>query len=300
MLGLGQRWSNRLGQLVINISEEVGFTDTQRTIESARNFVTGFTGEHVDLTELPSPVANQEILNFWVICERYRSLVKQKLKIGERHFTAFTLPGIKNLVTNINRKLGYNNNTLSFKAVDLMWDMCRFELSFYYEGNNTHPEKYPWCAVFSELDMKLLEDNEDLYYYYKDGYPFNITLDMTKILLNDLVNSVNASSNRFYFGHSETIIPLLARLGIARDDPSLSLENLPQDRKWRTSLIGGESANLAVVGYQCQGSKKLKFYLNERPVSVEGCNGNQLCDATDFIQRFQKYSAETLGTICKD
>lgn len=299
MMGLGQRWSKRLGYLMINISQEVGFTDTQRTIESARHFVTGFGGENVDMSDLPPPIANQELLNFWSICGRYRSLVKQKLKIGERHFTAFTLPGIKGLVTAVNRRLGYSNNTLSFKAVDLMWDMCRFELSFYYEGSNKAPEMYPWCAVFTETDMKMLEDNEDLYYYYKDGYPFNITLDMTRVLLHDLLSSVNASSNRFYFGHSETIIPLLARLGIAKDDPPLSLENLPQDRTWRTSLIGGESSNLVVVGYQCEGRKKLKFYLNERPVSIEGCDEDHLCNAEDFIQRFQKYSAETLGNICE-
>ena len=104
--------------------------------------------------------------------------------------------------------------------------------------------------------------------------------------------------NRFYFGHSETIIPLLARLGIAKDDPPLSLVNIPQARKWRTSLIGGESANLVMVGYQCQGRKKLKFYLNERPVSIEGCEANQLCNAEDFTHRFQAYSAETLGNVC--
>ena len=133
----------------------------------------------------------QELLNFWSTCKRYSHVTKLKLKFT-RQFTAFTLPAIKDIVKNVNRRLGYSSTILTYKSVDLMWDMCRFELSFYYKGlalsehypqnyQQTHSssQQYPWCAVFTEEEMKILEDNEDLYYYYKDGYPLNITLDMT-------------------------------------------------------------------------------------------------------------------------
>lgn len=41
----------------MNISQEVGFTDTQRTRESARNFVRGFVSR--DNITLPPPVTDQ-------------------------------------------------------------------------------------------------------------------------------------------------------------------------------------------------------------------------------------------------
>ena len=235
------------------------------------------------------------------MCERYKSLVKKKLRFGERHFTQLTVAGVRDLVRRVNVRLGYTNTTLSYRAVDLMWDMCRFELSFFYNSNRSSSALYPWCAVFSDQDMKLLEENEDLYYYYKDGYPYNITLNMTSVLLHDLIKTVkNRGSNKFYFAHSETLIPLLARLGVARDDPPLSLDNMPDDRLWRTSLIGGESANIVVLGYNCDNQTKLSFFLNERLVGIEGCESGHLCDASDFVENFEKYSLESLGDMCDE
>ena len=73
------------------------------------------------------------------------------------------------------------------------------------------------------------------------------------------------AGNKFYFAHSETFLPFLARLGLARDVPPLSMDNIPEDRQWRTSLIGPESSNLMVVGARCRDQAvALKFFLNER------------------------------------
>ena len=95
------------------------------------------------------------------------------------------------------------------------------------------------------------------------------------------------------------MIPFLARLGIAKDDPLLSLDNLPPTRKWRTSLIGGESANLAIVGFNCDQGKKLKFYLNEKPVKVNGCVHENDCDAEDFVNYNQHYAVDNLDEVCE-
>ena len=81
---------------------------------------------------------------------------------------------------------------------------------------------------------------------------------MTVELLKDLLASGEGDKDlpqgKFFFAHSETFLPLLVALGIAKDEvgiceisfhlltllqPPLSVENMPADRKWRTSLIGG-------------------------------------------------------------
>ena len=122
------------------------------------------------------------------------------------------------------------------------------------------------------------------------------------VLLNDLLTKLEKFSGcNFYFGHSETLMPFLARIGVARDDPPLSLDNLPDTRRWRTSLIGGESANLVVVGLKCGDSNKLKFFLNEKEVQVNGCSNseNELCEAQNFIDYNEQFSVDTLDDICQ-
>ena len=96
----------------------------------------------------------------------------------------------------------------------------------------------------------VIQDNEDLFYYIMDGYHSKITRDMTGQLLKDLLINIKNGDNRFYFAHSETIMPFLTRLGIAKDIPQLSFRNIPKSRKWRTALIGGESSNLAVAVFR--------------------------------------------------
>ena len=188
MVGLGSRWRRRVPGVVM-VTEEIGYTDTQRTRESGREFARGFLNR--TQVRLPPPVDNQQLLNFWVVCDRFKKNIQQKINTPlspERKFIKLhTLPAVRDLVNKINLKLGYRNLTLTFKAVELMWNMCRFELSFFLTKENSSSVDWPWCAVFSTEEMKILEKNEDLHYFYQDGYQYNITREMTGVLLNDLL-----------------------------------------------------------------------------------------------------------------
>ena len=65
------------------------------------------------------------------MCERYYATIKAKLRRGAHHFTSFTLARVRELVAGVNTRLGYGNNTLSYRAVDLVWDMCRHASTLY-------------------------------------------------------------------------------------------------------------------------------------------------------------------------
>jgi multiple inositol-polyphosphate phosphatase/2,3-bisphosphoglycerate 3-phosphatase len=44
----------------------------------------------------------------------------------------------------------------------------------------------PWCALFSEDDLKILEFADDLKFYWKDGYGFDINWKMTQPLMAEM------------------------------------------------------------------------------------------------------------------
>lgn len=44
----------------------------------------------------------------------------------------------------------------------------------------------PWCALFSEDNLKILEFADDLSFYYKDGYGYDINWQMTKPLVDEM------------------------------------------------------------------------------------------------------------------
>lgn len=95
-----------------------------------------------------------------------------------------------------------------------------------------------------------------------------MTVDLLKNLLDSAEGKENGESGKFFFGHSETFLPLLAQLGVAKDEvrsmlivpiifmfqPSLSIENMPENRLWRTSLIGGNTKNSKLLKLQFQES----------------------------------------------
>jgi hypothetical protein len=55
------------------------------------------------------------------------------------------LPDIKAMVGPLNRRLGYRNKTLSVKSVKLMWDMCRYEMSWFPDRDpSTREHSWPW------------------------------------------------------------------------------------------------------------------------------------------------------------
>ena len=67
--------------------------------------------------------------------------------------------------------------------VDDGLQFCRYDLA---EFPDVWDHVSPWCAVFSEENLKILEFTDDLSYYYKDGYGYDINWQMTKPLVEEL------------------------------------------------------------------------------------------------------------------
>lgn len=52
-----------------------------------------------------------------------------------------------------------------------MFTMCRFESA-------VHPDRVsPWCSVFRRDEVEAMEYDEDLDYYWTDGYGYKINYE---------------------------------------------------------------------------------------------------------------------------
>ena len=53
-----------------------------------------------------------------------------------------------------------------------------------------------------------------------------------------------------------------------------------------------------MVGFHCGDRKKLKFFLNERPIHLEGCPQGA-CDSEDFLSHYGRDADQDFDLICQ-
>lgn len=96
--------------------------------------------------------------------------------------------------------------------------------------------------------------------------------------------TLNQQRGLFYFTEGEGLLRLIARMGLAKDEQSLTHETSPSaERKWRTSLIGSFAANIAVVVYNCSDDFKIQVFVKEEVVHLDQCQ-NALCTGKEFLE----------------
>jgi hypothetical protein len=151
---------------------------------------------------------------------------------------------MKQVVSGISKKLG---TFVDADDVQLMYTACAFETAW----NKTKIS--PWCRLFDEESIQVLEFLEDLEYYWIDGYGFELTYKQACSAFRDLFERFQRPNDEgsltFYFTHSGTILKSLAFLGLYKDE-HLTHKDFLLDRKWRVSEIDAFASNLAFVRYE--------------------------------------------------
>lgn len=182
---------------------------------------------------------------------------------------------MQEVIVRVSKTLGLDHN-LTFNTIKTIYNSCRFERSL---NLNSHPA---WCAVFSQEDLDVLEYDEDLKYYYSNGYGDSHNERLGCPIVKDLMNNFKYKSQTqlgpkgvFYFGHSSNVFSAIVRLGFARDTSPLLSSNFNdmRDRKWKSSYLSPFAANVMAALYECHGENKVTFFVNEVPMVVEkyGC-----------------------------
>lgn len=268
------------------------YTETDRTKNSYVAYINGLFGKGSEnYVKNRKAIGNDTLLkpsDYCPLWKEYNDGVNKPSNNSDSEYYKFqNSQWMKNMIEEVSQRLGFKY-TLEEEVIYTMYDMCRFDQAWFVS------QPSDWCAAFTPEHIKVLEYNEDIKYYYKSGYgnPLNLNLpceavkDMLKFLESD--TSPKAVG---YFTHSVMVQMFASALGIQKE-PSLKAADYPNsNRNWRVSKSGPFAANIAAVSYNCPNEseqKKVIFFLNQRPVELEGCKVG-LCDWSVVSKKYQKY-----------
>lgn len=248
---------------------------------------------------------DDETLRFFDSCPRYIQDVKlPRVSEQKKKFEVAHMPAI---IQKLQQKIDPSNTWVITEAlVELFFDGCAFDVAIFNCTNH-------FCALFDEEDIERLDYLEDLGQYYKKSNPFEVNYQMTCRLITELIDNMQGridgkekmykyQSAKFRFAHAETVIPLVAALGLYPTPPSsmmwdATIEQIRQ-RTWRTSTLSCFSANLLFVLYNCTGIYYVKVLHNEKAVTLPGCDNQLYCPLEQFKLLLKPYYGCNFTAVC--
>jgi len=307
--GIGERYQERFPKLLtrpfINESYTFRYTDSERTAASATEFAKGVFGKK-DAPNVwyQTPITPDPLLRFYKTCPKWKQEVDDNPDAVQEKTLFEQSDEFLSMIQSVSDRLGFETS-LSLDDIDRFYMMCSFEKAW-------RPKKLsPWCAVFSENDLEILEYREDLDYYYEDGYGYEINYKQACPIIKDIHdrfkgyidNVASSPKGVFYFSHSGTLLKVLARFGLFKDAtvPKHSNRHSSEmkNREWRTSLIDSFATNIALVLFKCNQDYYVTTYVQERPVMLPGCS-DFLCPFSQFSDLYGPYASSCdLDQICR-
>ncbi|KAL4707957.1 hypothetical protein ACJJTC_010573 [Scirpophaga incertulas] len=261
-------------------------TKEERTEKSAAAYVRGL-GLGLWNFKVHEGTNDNNVLRPYYNCNRFdpSAILEEYYKTDE--FQAMLL--------DVSNHLGLDH-VISPTNATYLYDLCRF-----YRAISQGPKISPWCAVFSEEDLEVLEYINDLNHYYKNGYGSSVNVKLGSPALKDLfsefemvVSGTETASYSAYFTHDTLMQMLYSALGLFKDAEDLSPTQRNPSRQWRTSYITPFAANFAAVLYKCPAHEpseqyKVQFFVNE--VETRIC-ADRTCSWAEFQDIFESYSSD--------
>jgi multiple inositol-polyphosphate phosphatase/2,3-bisphosphoglycerate 3-phosphatase len=294
---IGKRFDKRYGEIFgVEYSPSmfvIETTQSPRTSMSGNVFGYAMFGEdegsvgpfrYQPIFSKTNSKGSEYTLRFFDECQNY---VKQKRDpIHSEDENAFMEKYFEDIAQNINQKIGANPHfKVGKKNVTLFFDLCSFDYTI-----NEDMDRF--CSLFTNEEIEMIELFYDISSYNTRGYGWKFSYDISCPLVSEIIslfdkkiNGTEPTNAYLRFGHAETLLPLIARLGLFKDPFSLkwntSQKNFSQ-RKWRNSQMSSFSSNIAFVLYKCESDYKVEVLHNEKQISFEECNNQIFCPYDQF------------------
>ncbi|VDO11609.1 unnamed protein product [Rodentolepis nana] len=263
-------------------------SDTQRTLASAESFLTTYTDDKVDI------YIDQERVRFFAYCNDYHEKIRSS-NISKMEYKKFKDgPEMHAVLKEVVMDHKLESLNLTVDDIANLYKIASYEVSVMDE-NGTLPD---WVRLFRPNHLYVLEFLHDLKQYWTKGNAFPVNYeqvcplwgkmlaDMREAATYDmqLIEAQKSGSNQsieltappksvFWFGHAETLLPMVAKLGMFNESVAsehgggshLSADGFPS-RLQRLSLDDPPVPNLFRSSHIIPFGANLGFFLFHSPI----------------------------------
>ncbi|XP_059061485.1 multiple inositol polyphosphate phosphatase 1-like [Achroia grisella] len=290
---IGKRLREKYPQLLSGSSDSYYFRTTkeQRTITSSIAYVHGLTDNTNLNLSIDGPWDRDDLIRPYENCEKYQVETKEGPELENQLAAYYKTEEFTTVQNNVQQRLGINTK-LSSDDIYTLYEICRFYRSW------TPTLQSPWCSVFTDDDLLVLEYEDDVWHYYRNGYGSWVNERLGGPVIKDLYDNfeavVQGGGKKIisYFTHDTMLQMAFSALGLYKDDFVIQGARRVPDRKWKTSFIASFSVNLIAVLNRCNEAEgqsyRVQFFINEKETELcpfEGCKWDE------FQSKFSKYTS---------
>ncbi|CDS43068.1 multiple inositol polyphosphate phosphatase [Echinococcus multilocularis] len=275
-------------------------SETERTIDSAKAFLSTYTDDNVAITE------DFRRIRFFADCNNYIAAVRSS-EIARKEFYKFRDgKEMQRVLQEVVSDHGLEDLQLTTTDIANLYKVAAYEVAAMEEGSPLPG----WVQLFRPEHLYVLEYLHDLKQYWTKGNAFPLSYEQVcplwGAIMEDMVKAAThdrdvviakrdgydvsklekKSSHRsvFWFGHAETLLPLVTKLNLFNESVSsefgggehltaagfqsrlrrLQLEELPVPNLFRSSHIIPFAGNIAFFLFYCPN-------LNEEPSLNDYC-----------------------------
>lgn len=296
---LGFRFASRFRRLYSTAkSDEVAFVSSSptRAFDSCVRFKEGFV-DNLRLNLSSDVDINDNLTRFFYFCPRHHQGVRNN-RTALREFYRFQEMEYGYVTRSIAKHLNISGLEM---AADDIFSMHKIAACEFAIGKSHH-----WSNFLSEQSLNILEYGVDVEDYWKLGPGYPINYQQSCPLLADIFKHMdNFLSGRqrkkgvFYFGHAETVVPLITLLGLFTEGDALRAGNFKEQRNrtFKTSNISPFSTNVAFVLQNCtsrtpsgSGSAfKVQLLFKEQPIQLRHVCSSVPCAYRELRNYFSEF-----------
>ncbi|PZC76916.1 hypothetical protein B5X24_HaOG204013 [Helicoverpa armigera] len=293
LVNIAQRFKEAFPELLNEIQNkdyEILTAYGSRMTDSAKAFNEGLTPYNLTISEAEN---NYSVLAPYASCGRYQIDVRRNPNIYAEEVVYTGTAEYQNMKERLLRKLGLDVD-LTSNNITAIYDLCRYS----WEGINNKPS--PWCALFTEEDLQVLEYIGDIRHYYRNGYGASkYTKILGQIPLSDMLTKFEEAKRGrgktlvTYVTHATMLDMILVALNLHNDTNPLMGTHRNIYRKWRSTFLSPFANNLIGVLYRCSSYGSIDYdynvalYWNELPL-LELCKEG-VCSWWEFQKLFKPF-----------
>ncbi|XP_057306943.1 multiple inositol polyphosphate phosphatase 1-like [Hydractinia symbiolongicarpus] len=246
---------------------------------------------------LVNPCDKDIILKAQDNCRLYNLRVKDNDTALEQVKKFEEGPEVKSVIKSIKAKFGQLGMSLSYDEVKMMYKVCSWDIIM-FNGSLQNGI----CSMFTQDELSVIEYNEDMDDYYKRSNAYELSYKSSCPLLRDIYNSIKTKigkpdsfSGIFRAGHSDTMLPFFALLGVYTNEIKMTSSNYitNKNRTFRGGCLAPFSSNLYFVLYKKNNGGnstkdyKIQLYVNERLTKIPGCSSITDCTFQEFDRQYK-------------